>query len=77
MSQNKLHQKCFNAIYDLEKKIASKITNLQEQKLACHQTISSFLKIQIWNPDYTYEKTTTQVAKYYGYGFYIFKKIAT
>ena len=43
----KLHQKRLNVIHDLEKKIASKITNLHGQNLARHQAILSFLKIQI------------------------------
>ena len=44
--KTKLHQE-HNAIDDLEKKIVSKVTNLQGQDLARHRVVLSFLKIQI------------------------------
>lgn len=46
-SKAKLHQRRLDTIYELEKNIASKKTNVQEQDLACHQVVLYFLKVQI------------------------------
>lgn len=72
---NKIKAECINAIYELEKKIAWKKTNLQRQDLACYQAVLSFLKVQIQKPDHTYKEIAKQIAEYYDYCLYISKKI--
>lgn len=73
----KLYQEYLNAIYDLKKKITSKTINLYEQNLACHQTVLSFLNIQISNPNHMCRKMVKQVVEYCNCGFYVSKKIVT
>lgn len=75
--QEKLHKERLDAIYDLEKKIASKKINLQGQDLACHRAVLSLLKIQIRKPNHTRIETARQVAECYGRGTYVAKKIVT
>ncbi len=70
-SKAKLHQDRLDAIHELEKKIASKKTNLQRQDLARHRAVLSFLKVQIRKPDHTRKETARQVAECYGRGSYI------
>ena len=73
-AKTKLHSELLNTIYNLEKKIGLKKTNLYQQDLACHQAILSFLKVQIQKLDHTYKITARQVVKDYGCNLYIFKK---
>ena len=73
----KLHQERLQAIYDLEKKIASKTINLQGQDLAHHRAILSLLKVQTRKPDHTRKETAQQVAECYGRGTYVARKIIT
>ena len=74
---SELHQKRSDAIQDLEKKLASKKTNLQGQDLARHRAVLSFLKVQSRYPDRTRKTTATQVAECYGRGKYLAEKIVT
>lgn len=72
-----LHQKRFDAIQDLEKKVAFKKTNLQGQDLTRHRAVLSFLKVQVCKLNDTQKDIARQVAECYGCGKYMAEKIIT
>ena len=76
-AKTKPHQECLDIIHNLEKKIASKKTNLYRQDLARYRAVLSFLKVQIQKPDYTRKEIVKQVVEYYGHGLYVSKENLT
>ncbi len=75
--KDRLHSQRLDAIRELEKKIASRKTNLQGQDLARHRAVLSFLRVQIRKSDCTRKEIAQQVAECFGRGSYVAQKIVT